>query len=482
MYKKSAQGWLKHFDFILLDMICLHAAFVLAYIIRHGLINPYQNVNYLNLSIVLTFIDVTVLFYNSSLKNVLKRGYYNEFTKTVSHSLLVLVLVSFYLFSTQSGQTFSRIVIYLFVIFYILLSYFTRILWKRFLLSGKVALDKPSVVIITNDARACDVVNQFITGSNGRHMLTGVCVYDQDIIGGYVAGINVVANSENVLEYLCRNWVDEVYVSLPNNKQTKKLIDKLAIMGMIVHVEMEYYSNPDWPTQVIEEVADSTVLTIGMNIVTPKQIFMKRTMDICIAVVGCLITIVLTIIVGPLIFINSPGPIFFAQTRVGRNGKTFKMYKFRSMYLDAEERKAELMKENRVKDGLMFKLEYDPRIIGCKKRADGTIKKGIGNFIRDWSIDEFPQFFNVLLGHMSVVGVRAPIVSEYEKYSLHHRARLAFKPGITGLWQVSGRSNITDFEDVVELDTKYIKNWGIGQDFKILFKTVKVVLFREGAM
>ena len=152
------------------------------------------------------------------------------------------------------------------------------------------------------------------------------------------------------------------------------------------------------------------------------------------------------------------------------------------MYLDAEERKAELMKENRVKDGMMFKLDFDPRIIGAKKLPDGTIKKGIGNYIRDWSLDEFPQFLNVLMGTMSLVGTRPPTEDEWNKYELHHRARLAFKPGITGMWQVSGRSNITDFEDVVKLDKQYIQNWSMGLDFKIMLQTIRVVLGQEGSM
>ena len=150
--------------------------------------------------------------------------------------------------------------------------------------------------------------------------------------------------------------------------------------------------------------------------------------------------------------------------------------------MDAEERKKELLKENRVKDGRMFKLEWDPRIIGSRRLKDGTIKKGIGNYIRDWSLDEFPQFFNVLKGDMSLVGTRPPTEDEWEKYELHHRARLAIKPGVTGMWQVSGRSNITDFEEVVKLDLTYIREWSMKLDLKILLKTVQVVLAQEGSM
>ena len=130
----------------------------------------------------------------------------------------------------------------------------------------------------------------------------------------------------------------------------------------------------------------------------------------------------------------------------------------------------------------MFKLDFDPRIIGNEIMPDGTKKTGIGEFIRKTSIDELPQGFNILLGQMSLVGTRPPTVDEWEKYEFHHRARLATKPGLTGMWQVSGRSDITNFEDVTRLDTEYIENWSLGLDVKILLKTVGVVLGHRGAM
>lgn len=161
---------------------------------------------------------------------------------------------------------------------------------------------------------------------------------------------------------------------------------------------------------------------------------------------------VICIFIGSTIYIASPGPIFFSQERVGKNGKKFKMYKFRSMYLDAEERKAELMKDNKLGDGKMFKIDFDSRVIGNKVMSDGSHKTGIGEFIRKTSLDEFPQFFNVLKGDMSIVGTRPPLISETNLYEYQHFARLAIKPGITGMWQVSGRSEITDFDEVVKLD------------------------------
>lgn len=208
---------------------------------------------------------------------------------------------------------------------------------------------------------------------------------------------------------------------------------------------------------------------------------MKRTMDIAGGVVGCLITAVLCVFVAPAIYISSPGPIFFSQIRVGENGKRFKMYKFRSMYPDAEERKRDYLAQNRIKDGLMFKLDFDPRVIG-NRIVDGRERTGIGEFIRKTSIDEFPQFFNVLRGDMSLVGTRPCLIDEYEAYDLHHRTRMAVKPGITGLWQISGRSDITDFEEVVRLDNQYINSWSLGLDIKIILKTIRKVLKQEGSL
>lgn len=167
---------------------------------------------------------------------------------------------------------------------------------------------------------------------------------------------------------------------------------------------------------------------------------------------------------------------------MGKNGKKFKMYKFRSMYLDAEERKAELMKDNKLGDGKMFKIDFDPRVIGNKVMSDGSHKTGIGEFIRKTSLDEFPQFFNVLKGDMSIVGTRPPLISETNLYEYQHFARLAIKPGITGMWQVSGRSEITDFDEVVKLDKYYIENWNLGLDIEILLKTVLVVVCKKGAV
>ena len=306
---------------------------------------------------------------------------------------------------------------------------------------------------------------------------------DDSIAEGSAAGVPVVCKYADLVEYVCHEWVDEIFIFMNSDLDyPMELVEDFNQMGITTHVAIARTRSQEDPKQFVERIGGVVYMTKTMNYASARQLFLKRAIDIAGGLVGCLLMVLIMIVVGPIIYLSSPGPIFFAQERIGRNGRKFKMYKFRSMYMDAEERKKELMSQNKIGDGMMFKMDFDPRIIGNKILPDGTKKTGIGQFIRRTSLDEFPQFINVLKGDMSLVGTRPPTIDEWEKYESHHRARMAFRPGITGLWQVSGRSNITDFEEVVNLDTKYIDNWSIGQDVKIMLKTVKSILVNEGAM
>lgn len=483
MYRKDSEGWLKHADFIVLDMICLQLAYVLAYAISGYGFNPYGIIIYRNMAVFLELADLIVIFAYGTMKSVLKRGYYRDFVVTVKHSIMIGALAILYLFLLQQGQAFSRLTLILTVVIYLVLTYVVRELWKKLLRKQMADGGERKLLIITSEDVAEQVVSNMQENNYARYSIAGVVVIDADWTGRTINGIPVVANEENAAMYVCQEWIDEVLIVISEVlPYPSELIEKLTETGVTVHLNLAKITNVTCKKQFVEKVGNYTVLTTSINYASTKQLMLKRLMDIAGGLVGCILTGIICIFVGPAIYIASPGPIFFAQERVGKNGKKFKMYKFRSMYMDAEERKAELMKDNKLGDGKMFKLDFDPRVIGNKILPDGTHKTGIGDFIRRTSLDEFPQFFNVLKGDMSIIGTRPPLISETSLYELHHRARLAIKPGITGMWQVSGRSDITDFEEVVRLDKEYIENWNIGMDIKILFKTVLVVFKKDGSM
>ena len=485
MYRKNKNNWAKHLDFMILDLICLQVAFFLAYTLRHKTVNLYSNYIYANLAIVLILIDVCLLIFLNTLKNVLKRGYLVEFIATIKHVAVVGLVAVLYLFSVKDAGDFSRITFFLMALFYGLLTYGIRILWKKHILRTLHLKQTKSVLIITNADRLFQVEEDIRKRRYAMFQISGVAVIGnmaKDHVTE-IAGIPLVAAGDYVMEYLCREWVDEVFVNLPlQSAQLDDLVRQLNEMGITVHIQLADKLMVGTQRQFVERLGGYTVLTTSINTISTGELLVKRLIDIVGGLVGCVLTGILFLFLAPAIKIQSPGPVFFSQIRVGKNGKKFKLYKFRSMYTDAEERKAALVAENRVSDGMMFKLDFDPRIIGCRKLPDGTVKKGIGNFIRDWSLDEFPQFWNVLKGDMSLVGTRPPTEDEWVKYELHHRSRLAIKPGITGMWQVSGRSNITDFEKVVELDRYYILNWSLGLDVKIIFRTVPEVMKKNGSM
>lgn len=485
MYRKDYTGWIKHADFILLDLICLQAAFVLGYALSGYGWNPYQNLLYRNMAVFIEIFDLVVLLAMGTLKNVLKRGFYKDFLITVQHGVSLAAFILLYLFLLQEGHLYSRLALILNIGIYILLTYVVREAWKYMLHRQMVEgeNEKCSLLLVVSADVADAVVESMRENNYARYKIAGLTVIDQNMIGQYVNEVPVVADMETAAEYVCRQWIDEVLIVTSGLvPHPKELIEQFTETGVTVHLNLAKVKSVPGKRQFVEKIGDYTVLTTSINYASTRALMVKRLMDIAGGLLGCLITAVLFVFVAPAIYIASPGPIFFTQERVGKNGKRFKMYKFRSMYMDAEARKAELMKDNKLGDAKMFKLDFDPRVIGNKVLPDGTHKTGIGDFIRRTSIDEFPQFFNVLKGDMSIVGTRPPLISETNCYELHHKARLAIKPGITGMWQVSGRSGITDFEEVVRLDKEYIENWNIGLDIKILIKTVMVVLKKEGSM
>jgi exopolysaccharide biosynthesis polyprenyl glycosylphosphotransferase len=215
------------------------------------------------------------------------------------------------------------------------------------------------------------------------------------------------------------------------------------------------------------DYAEVPTIELAVDPLDRAQGAFKRACDLLVAGLALVVASPMLLVIAGFIKATSPGPVIFSQERVGRNGRPFKLHKFRTMYIDAETRLQELLEQNEAQ-GPMFKMKEDPRITR------------LGRLLRRTSLDEFPQFFNVLFGEMSVVGPRPPLVREVEQYQTEHLCRLKGRPGITGLWQVSGRSALS-FEQMVQLDRHYLENWSISLDLQIIAKTFWVVLARDGA-
>ena len=495
MYQRNRQSWLNHIDFILIDALVFKLSFIIAYCVRHGWRNPYENETYRTFALLLLVTDVLVSIAFNTFHNVLKRSCYIEFIQILKQTLLVFLIMTLYMFSVQGGAAYSRTTIFLTAGLHLILGYLATIGWKAFLKRTGRSKWHRTMILVSDEGHVAEVVGNLSDQDHFKYV--GVILTNRDAVGETVSGLKVVANFSNAADYICREWVDEVFIypgeaalftdisasGMGNVETDSGMLDSLTSqcreMAVPVHIRMPITAFGG--KSFVEKIGGYTVLTSTANYASPLQLAIKRLMDIVFGFFGSIIALILMAVIGPFIKHESPGPILFKQQRIGRNGKRFTCFKIRSMYMDAEERKKEFLSQNRVSDGMMFKLDFDPRIIG-NKIVDGKQVTGIGEFIRKHSLDEFPQFFNVLAGHMSLVGTRPPTVDEWKKYKYHHRARLAMKPGITGLWQVSGRSNITDFEEVVKLDTEYIQHWSLSLDIKILLKTIKVIFNKDGAM
>ena len=432
--------------------------------------------------------------------NLLKRSRLMETMSVFRNCLLTYMVFAVLLLLTRNPLLYGRYLFICSLILYIILSLGARYIFKIFSNTNFASLTG----VITVSERAGDFIDELKL--NWIRKLEGVAlldaVYDSEnelyrakyyskSVGSdgsitvkesaeiepvrEISGVKVVANIDNFVDWVRSASLDEVFINIPYGYHIDlaNAVDELESMGITVHINLptleNLIENSDYDNvdcQVVAGIPNATL--VATPPLTTAEAFFKRTFDIIGGLIGGLIAIILVIIFAIPIKLESKGPVIFKQQRIGKNGRVFNIYKIRSMYADAEKHKTELLSKNDM-DGYMFKMENDPRITK------------IGRFIRRTSIDEFPQFWNVLKGEMSLVGTRPPTVEEFQQYESHHKRRLSMRPGITGMWQVSGRSDIQDYEEVVNLDTEYIDNWSPRLDIKILFKTIGVVIRGSGA-
>ncbi len=471
MYGKQKKSWVKHLDFLILDLICLEVTFYLSCVIRLGNLHndPGMSEYYNRLAIVLLLMDGCIVFLTEAYTGILRRNRLQELKAVIFHCSTVFAVVTVYVWGTKQAEIYSRQVILVFWAMSIAAEYFSRCLWKIYIRQHMIRKERYSkMVVVTEERYARQCVSDFQHNRYKEFEVVGVVVVDVDRTGEEICGVPVVATADSFLEYVRLNVVDEVFINGNTRESSEALANELIELGLTVHFNLVRESQL-MPNKLVEHCGKYLVLTTSMKIATNRQLFLKRCLDILGSLAGLLLTGVAFVVFAPMIKKQSPGPVFYEQTRIGKNGRRFKFYKFRTMVVGADNMKKDLMDKNEM-DGLMFKMEEDPRIFG------------VGKFMRKYSIDELPQFWNVLKGDMSLVGTRPPTEDEFEQYELHHKARLGIRPGLTGMWQVSGRSDIKDFEEIVALDTQYISNWSLGMDLRILLRTVGVVLTGKGSL
>ena len=460
---KSFDHYLKKFGILALDIGCILIALSLAYFVYP--LNTMPMSNYL---IILLLLALGYNFVNSQNRNLFARGYLIELKEVIVYNIYLLCGLVLIAFFWKKLETTSRLLTSYYFCFNIVIMYLSRVLVKvllRRMYNDDPKKTKGILMVVEKGQEA--LLDTFRSGLT--YNVIGTLIVDQDQVTGTVDGNEISCSLDELVNTVVTYQIDDVVFKLPGQGQKAlfELITDFEDMGANCHYAL------DVPTgargnATMEMFGEMFMATYTLRTQSTWQLVMKRVMDICGAVVGLILCGIISIFLIPAIKLDSPGPAIFSQIRIGKNGRRFKFYKFRSMYVDAEERKKELMKNNEM-DGLMFKMEDDPRITK------------VGKFIRKTSLDEFPQFWNVLVGDMSLVGTRPPTEDEFNKYNGHYKRRLMMTPGITGLWQVSGRSSITDFDEVVKLDLEYIDNWSLLGDIKILFKTVYSVIKRDGA-
>lgn len=467
----SKANVLEVYILLLVDIVCAMSAYYLAAYLRFGSFQfVYQKELYRTICFLILIFCVAYTTLINYSRDFLKRGFLVEFIAVTKYNLIMLVALETFLFFSKSADNYSRLFFGFFVVLNEVITFLVHIFIKIYLRKHYTSSKRRLKTIVIADERgAAELTKSLQQKIDFMHEITALIIWDNKLVGETIEGIPVIADKGTYLESLTHMPVDEVFISLPKESKdtVSQIIMNFEMMGVVCHYNIDMV-NLDVKARTVGNIGGFTVVSYSMTEIDYNKRMLKRIMDIVGGFVGVCITMLFFPFVAIAIKAESKGPVLFRQKRVGRNGRIFHIYKFRSMYLDAEERKKELEAQNEVK-GLMFKMENDPRITK------------VGKFIRKTSIDELPQFFNVVKGDMSLVGTRPPTVDEYEKYNFYYKRRLSMTPGLTGMWQVSGRSEITDFDDVVKYDLEYIDNWTLGLDIKILLKTIGVVVLGKGS-
>ncbi len=455
--------------YLMVDTLTLTGGFYVSHIIyelyRKSPMNISQSEEF---TFIVVFMMFLIMMFNSmNIYEETMKNYGKISFKILGKSILALaatqVIAGAVLFYMKIPM--SRMFLIIFDLVNVCLFMTNRLVLRKIFKSGEYYRNNRNILMLGHSARGEKYIEEMKKHDYLNYNIIGCVSVDDE---KRYEDIWTIGKMDDLVSIVTQFVVDEITVAVPVSKDSRLLdeIDKCQSMGITVNMLLNIVDNGK--SVKATNVGNMPMLKFHMVSLDESQLAMKRFLDVAGAMAGMVLFGLAYMIVGPMIKLESPGPVIFKQKRVGKNGRIFEVWKFRSMGVDAEARKSALMANNEM-SGHMFKMSDDPRITK------------IGAFIRKTSIDELPQFFNVLRGDMSLVGTRPPTVEEVKAYEIHHRKRISIIPGITGNWQVSGRSDIADFEEVVKLDEDYIRDWTIWRDLEILVKTVGVVLGKKGS-
>ena len=468
----------------LIDLLSLVLSIGLAWGLTAGVLHKmgdFQLDDLVEACFLLLLAYILTFFTFDQSENIVNRTPIREVEIAVRFNFLLTLIDAACLTLTKASMLHSRYFLVFVPVIDVFVMTGAHAVLKKMLVRPRYTKGIQSLVgVVTTQENASPILEELKKDWSKR--VTGLAILEAapEQLHTEIDGVKIEANFDNFMDWLRQAALDEVYLDVAQESEENMLpyLEEMESMGLTVHFRLPVLDRIEKAccdetsavriSRELSRCAGGNVVTMGTVELKLRDQVLKRTMDIVGGIVGCIISIPIIALVAIPLKLESPGPLIFKQRRVGRNGRVFYIHKLRSMYVDAEARKKELMAQNEM-NGLMFKMEDDPRITR------------VGRFIRRTSIDELPQFFDIVRGSMSLVGTRPPTLDEYRQYESHHKRRLSMKPGITGLWQVSGRSDIDDFEEVVKLDVQYIDNWSIWMDIYLLFRTVGVVFDRKGA-
>jgi exopolysaccharide biosynthesis polyprenyl glycosylphosphotransferase len=396
---------------------------------------------------------------------ILNRSGLHEQRMTVQAALTAGLLLCGTLY-LRRAEAVSREVVVLTVIFSTMLLCLRRAVWRKVTYNRfREGLETRNVLIVGAGRVAHALRNHLESLRHLGFRFKGfVALTEREAESG---DADIIGDVRNCLSLARSLFVDEIFFSVPAEKKLViALVEEARAIGIDVRVVPDLYDGLAWNAPV-EYIGQFPTIPLHRRDLPIGAFLLKRVLDITVAVIGIAVGLPFAILLGAAIKLDSRGPVFYRAQRIGRKGRTFACYKFRTMCANADKLKEELKHKNE-RDGILFKIANDPRVTR------------VGRFLRKYSLDELPQFYNVLRGDMSLVGPRPPMASEVEQYDLAHLRRLDVLPGMTGLWQVEARQD-PSFDSYISLDTAYVENWSLWLDMKILARTFGVVVSGTGS-